>query len=84
MLGLPIALIFMSIGSFRGGFIQNTYFLRIDFDSFAINVAFIRGNGEDQTYAYLHHFKKAVREVDEERMSIFYSFFFFCLLYFCK
>lgn len=71
MLGLPIALIFISIGLFRGGFIKNTYFPRIDFDSFEINVAFVPGNGEDQTYAYLHRFEKAVREADNELMAAY-------------
>ncbi len=64
MLGVPIALIFITAGLFMGGFLRTTYFPMVDFDNFEINVAFVPGSGEEQTYTHLHRFEKAVWEVN--------------------
>ena len=71
MIGVPVALILISAGLFMGGFIKNTYFPRIDFDSFEVNVAFVPGSGEEQTYQYLHRFEKAIWEVNDELMEAY-------------
>ena len=71
MLGVPVALIFISLGLFMGGFIKNTYFPMVDFDSFEINVAFVPGAGEEQTYEFLHEFEDAVWAVNEDLMEEF-------------
>lgn len=69
MLAVPIAIIMITMGLFLGGFIKYTYFPRLDFDSFEINVAFVPGSGDEQTYKYLHEFEKAVWEVNDELMK---------------
>lgn len=69
MIGVPLAMIMISMGLFLGGFIKNTYFPTVDFDSFEINVAFVPGNGEEQTYDYLHRFEDAVWQVNDELMQ---------------
>jgi multidrug efflux pump subunit AcrB len=66
MMAVPPALIMITAGLFGGGFIRGTYFPVVDFDSFEINIAFVPGSGEDQTYKYLHRFEKAVWDVNEE------------------
>ncbi|MBD3375375.1 MMPL family transporter [candidate division KSB1 bacterium] len=69
MIGTPVALFMITIGLFVGGFIKNTYFPVVDFDSFEINVAFVPGAGEKQTYEYLHRFEDAVWQVNDELMQ---------------
>ncbi|MBN1482065.1 efflux RND transporter permease subunit [candidate division KSB1 bacterium] len=69
MLGVPVALILISLGLFMGGFIKNTYFPMVDFDNFEINVAFVPGSGEEQTYRFLQEYEKVVWEVNEELMQ---------------
>lgn len=66
MIGVPVALFMITIGLFLGGIIKNTYFPVVDFDSFEINIAFVPGSGEDQTYDYLLRFEEAVWQVNEK------------------
>jgi multidrug efflux pump subunit AcrB len=65
MLTVPLALFMITTGLFMGGFIKNTYFPVVDFDSFEINMAFVPGSGEEQTYKYLHKFEKAVWDIND-------------------
>ena len=69
MLGLPFALIMITLGLFLGGFIKNTYFPMVDFDRFEINVAFTPGAGEEQTFNYLKRFERAVWAVNDDLMQ---------------
>ncbi len=69
MVGVPVVLLMITTGLFLGGFIKNTYFPVVDFDSFEINIAFIPGSGEKLTYDYLHRFENAVWEVNEDLMQ---------------
>ncbi|MEN8224996.1 MAG: efflux RND transporter permease subunit [Bacteroidota bacterium] len=62
----PIALILITVGLFRGGQIQSTFFPAIPFDFFNINLAFTPGSGERQTYDYLVKFEDAMWELNEE------------------
>jgi multidrug efflux pump subunit AcrB len=39
MVGVPVVLLMITTGLFLGGFIKNTYFPVVDFDSFEINIA---------------------------------------------
>lgn len=71
MLVAPVALIMMTIGLFRGGFIQATFFPSIPFDQFNINLAFTPGTGEEKTMKYLREFEDAIWEVNEELMDEF-------------
>ncbi len=66
IMAIPAALTMLTIGLFGGGFIRSTYFPVVDFDSFEINIAFVPGSGEVQTYEYLHRFEDAVWEVNDE------------------
>ncbi len=49
VIAIPIALILVTAGLWMGGYIKNTFFPRVDFDSFEVNVAFTPGDGERQT-----------------------------------
>jgi len=69
LMAVPVALFLITIGLFAGGFIKNTYFPVVDFDSFELNIAFVPGSGEDQTYRYLHRFEEAVWEVNDDLKS---------------
>ncbi|MBE0640156.1 MAG: efflux RND transporter permease subunit, partial [Bacteroidales bacterium] len=53
MLVTPVALIAITIGLFRGNFIQATFFPSIPFDQFNVNLAFTPGTGEEKTMQYL-------------------------------
>ena len=64
--GVPVAMILITFGLIGGQFIKTTFFPRMEFDSFNINVAFTPGSGEKQTMAYLQEFDNAVWEVNEE------------------
>lgn len=73
LLSIPAALTMITIGLFGGGFIRTTYFPVVDFDSFELNIAFVPGSGEDQTYRYLHRFEDAVWKVNsqlKEKMNL--------------
>jgi len=69
MLFIPIALIIITVGLFRGGQIQSTFFPVIPFDNFNINIAFTPGSGEAQTMEYLKRFEESVWEVNDELME---------------
>lgn len=62
----PLAVIFITVGLFWGGFIKATFFPQIAFDSFNINIAFKPGSGEQKTMEYLKKFDAAVWEVNDE------------------
>lgn len=66
VIGIPIALVLITLGLYLGGHIKNTFFPSVDFDRFEINVAFTPGDGEAQTLSYLKRFEKAVWEVNDE------------------
>src|SRR6056297_3481883 len=66
VIGIPIALFLITGGLLAGGFIKNTYFPMVDFDSFEINIAFTPGDGEKQTKEYLNRFEKTIWEVNDE------------------
>lgn len=66
VVAIPIALILITAGLFFGGHIKNTFFPRIDFDSFDINIAFTPGDGEKQTKEFLFRFEEAIEEVNQE------------------
>lgn len=68
---IPVALILITAGLFLGGHIKNTFFPRIDFDSFNVNIAFTPGDGEKQTKEFLLRFEEAVWEVNEELTTKF-------------
>jgi len=65
-MGIPLALVLISIGLVKGGHIKNTFFPMVDFDFFSINVAFTPGDGESQTMEYLKRFEEAVWAVNED------------------
>ena len=60
VIGIPVAMMIITFGLIGGQFIKTTFFPRMEFDSFNINVAFTPGSGEKQTMAYLERFDKAV------------------------
>jgi multidrug efflux pump subunit AcrB len=66
VIAIPIALILVTAGLFMGGYIKNTYYPIVDFDSFELNVAFTPGSGERHTIEQLRRFEKAVWEVNED------------------
>ncbi|HEC43762.1 MAG TPA: efflux RND transporter permease subunit [Bacteroides sp.] len=66
MIAVPIALFLITAGLYLGGFIKNTYYPMVDFDSFEINIAFTPGDGEKQTVAMLRKFEKTIWEVNED------------------
>ncbi len=69
VIGIPIALILVTLGMYMGGIIKKTYFPMVDFDNFEINIAFTPGDGVRQTKEHLVKFEKAVWEVNEELMD---------------
>ncbi|GAF03922.1 heavy metal efflux pump [Saccharicrinis fermentans DSM 9555 = JCM 21142] len=56
-------------GLIGGHIIKTTFFPRMEFDSFNINIAFTPGSGEEKTMQYLERFDSAVWEVNEELME---------------
>jgi multidrug efflux pump subunit AcrB len=70
-MGIPIALVLISIGLIRGGHIKNTFFPTVDFDRFEVNVAFTPGDGEKQTLEFLRRFEQAVWAVNDDLMERF-------------
>lgn len=66
---IPIALIIITVGLFKGGLIQMTPFPVVPFDSFDVDIAFTPGSGEKQTKEYLKRFEEAVWEVNDELMA---------------
>ena len=66
VIGIPIALILITTGLYLGGHIKNTYFPRVDFNRFEVNIAFTPGSGEKQTLNFLSRFEKAIWDVNED------------------
>ncbi|WP_430974245.1 efflux RND transporter permease subunit [Sunxiuqinia rutila] len=66
VIGVPLAMVLITAGLIGGQIIKTTFFPRMEFDSFNINIAFTPGQGEAQTMAYLTRFEQAVWEVNEE------------------
>ncbi|MCF8302722.1 MAG: efflux RND transporter permease subunit [Bacteroidales bacterium] len=64
-LALPIGLFIITIGLFRGGIIQTTFFPAVSFDTFRVDVAFTPGSGEKKTLEYLKEFEQAVWQVND-------------------
>jgi multidrug efflux pump subunit AcrB len=69
VIGVPVAMIVITLGLIGGQFIRTTFFPRMEFDSFNINIAFTPGSGERQTMEYLQHFDSIVWVVNEELMA---------------
>ena len=68
-MGIPVALVMISIGLVRGGHIKSTFFPMVDFDRFEVNVAFTPGDGEKQTLEILKRFEEAVWAVNDDLME---------------
>ncbi len=66
VIGIPAALILVTLGLYLGGHIKNTFFPSVDFNRFEINIAFTPGDGEAQTLEYLRRFEEAIWKVNEE------------------
>ncbi len=66
VIGIPAALVMITLGLYLGGHIKNTFFPMVDFNRFEINIAFTPGSGEKQTVDFLNRFEKAVWEVNED------------------
>ncbi|WP_297088724.1 efflux RND transporter permease subunit [uncultured Draconibacterium sp.] len=69
VLGIPVAMIIITLGLIGGNLIKTTFFPRMEFDSFNINIAFTPGSGEGQTLDYLERFDSIVWVVNEELMK---------------
>ncbi len=65
-IGIPAAMIVITMGLIGGQIIRTTFFPRMEFDSFNINIAFTPGSGEQQTMAYLQRFDSVVWVVNQE------------------
>lgn len=66
VIAIPVAMILITYGMFGGQIIKTTFFPRMEFDSFNINIAFTPGSGEKQTLSYLDYFEQQVWEVNED------------------
>ncbi|MBT6005477.1 MAG: efflux RND transporter permease subunit, partial [Prolixibacteraceae bacterium] len=66
VIGIPVAMMVITGGLIGGQLIKTTFFPRMEFDSFDINIAFTPGSGERQTMAYLERFDSIVWVVNEE------------------
>lgn len=71
VIGIPVGMMLISWGLFKGGHINYTFYPMVDFNRFEINVAFTPGSGEKQTLDFLTHFEKAVWEVNDDLMLRF-------------
>ena len=69
VMGIPVAMIVITLGLIGGQLIKTTFFPRMEFDSFDINIAFTPGSGERQTMEYLERFDSIVWVVNEELME---------------
>jgi multidrug efflux pump subunit AcrB len=69
VLGVPAAMIVITLGLIGGHFIKTTFFPRMEFDDFNINIAFTPGSGEKQTMDYLTRFDSIVWAVNDELMQ---------------
>ena len=68
-IGIPLAMMIITGGLIGGKIIKTTFFPRMEFDSFNINIAFTPGSGEKQTMEYLQRFDSVVWEVNKELMK---------------
>ena len=66
VIAVPFAMMLITMGLIGGQFIKTTFFPRMEFDSFNINIAFTPGSGEKQTLEYLQRFDSIVWVVNEE------------------
>ncbi len=66
VIAVPVAMMLITGGLIGGQFIKTTFFPRMEFDSFNINVAFTPGSGEKQTMEYLNRFDSLVWVVNDE------------------
>lgn len=66
VIAVPFAMMLITIGLLGGQIIKTTFFPRMEFDSFNVNIAFTPGSGEKQTMDYLIRFEQAVWEVNED------------------
>lgn len=66
VIAVPLAMMLITIGLLGGQIIKTTFFPRMEFDSFNINVAFTPGSGEKQTMDYLNRFEQVVWDVNED------------------
>ncbi len=65
-IAVPVAMMIITFGLIGGQIIKTTFFPRMEFDSFNINIAFTPGSGEKQTMEYLQKFDSVVWVVNEE------------------
>ena len=68
-IGVPAAMIIITLGLVGGQIIKTTFFPRMEFDSFNVNIAFTPGSGEKQTMEYLERFDSVVWIVNDELMA---------------
>ena len=66
VIAVPAAMMVITAGLIGGQFIKTTFFPRMEFDSFNINIAFTPGAGEKQTMDYLNRFDSIVWVVNDE------------------
>ncbi len=71
VIGIPLAMMLITWGLIKGQQIKLTFFPRMEFDSFNINIAFTPGAGEKQTMDYLERFDSVVWVVNDELMEEF-------------
>ncbi len=69
VIAIPVAMMLITGGLIGGQLIKTTFFPRMEFDSFSINLAFTPGSGERQTMEYLQRFDSIVWVVNEEMME---------------
>ena len=69
VIAIPVAMMLITGGLIGGQLIKTTFFPRMEFDSFSINLAFTPGSGERQTMEYLQRFDSIVWEVNKEMME---------------
>ncbi len=69
VVGVPVAMMIITGGLIGGQMIKTTFFPRMEFDDFDINIAFTPGSGEKQTMEYLERFDSIVWVVNEELME---------------
>ncbi|MEN8153691.1 MAG: efflux RND transporter permease subunit [Acidobacteriota bacterium] len=66
---LPVALLLITVGLFRGNILKATFFPSIPFDSFIVNIAFKPGTGEEKTMKYLKDFEQVIWDVNNKLMK---------------
>jgi len=66
---VPVAMMIITLGLIGGQIIRTTFFPRMEFDDFNINIAFTPGSGERQTMEYLTRFDSIVWVVNDEMME---------------